>query len=197
MAFRVQVSAGSSSESFRQLEGAIDQLVAPILRDSISAVKQQAVQNLSGVPFTSKTGTHTINKRSGKSAASVQTQYPYSSPYNARLFADNRTKYANNPEEWNILSILEHGRGEIKPKYTPTTKAGFTSRARLTIPNGNHQLVNGQDQFRGATGRYSFVRSIPPKEGMYWLESAIETVQPQLETIAKDHITEFLRERGF
>lgn len=193
MSYRVKFDFDKTAiAAIRQTGVKLEQIIAPIMQDAVDILHHQAVQNLSGVPFTSRTGTHTINKRSGRGAASVQPQYPYGSPYKARIFANYMTRYADNPNEYNILAILETGRGEIKPKYTPSAKAGMNGKARLTIPGGAHGLVGGQKGFRGATGRYAFVKSIPPMAGKYWMESATKTAQPQIQEMVRDRINDML-----
>lgn len=182
MAYRVTIDL-SGIESIQALAALQDQLPAIAARTVESAAERVATygkQHLSGVPFTSRTGSHVIQKRTGRGAASVESQYPYGSPFTSRVFASAMTRYANNPEEWNYLAVLEYGRGEIRPKYTPSMIAGQPSRARLTIPGGPHQLVNGENNFRGISGRYSFARSIPPMAGKYWFEAAVERAKPEI-----------------
>lgn len=190
---------GVKAETINRLSaiaGSVDAIIQPLVRDGLDIVKEHAVQNLSGVPFTSDTGTHVINKRTGKLAGSLQVQSPYGSPFRGRLFASAKTRYANNPEEWDYGAILEYGRGEIRPKYTPSMRAGYVSRARLTIPGGPHSLTHGENGFRGMTGRYSFVRSIPPMEGKGWMKSALETAAPEIEEHASQRVEQFLRDNG-
>jgi hypothetical protein len=193
MGYRVQFDFGQGAiAALRQAGASIDSLVAPIMQDAVNILHHEAVQNLSGVTFQSKTGTHTINKRSGRGAASVQPQYPYGSPFKARIFADYQTRYANNPESYNILKILEEGHGGIKPKYTPAMNRGMVSQARLTVPGGRFQLVSGQTGFRGMTGRYSFVREIPPMQGRYWMDAAAKTAEPKIKAMVAQRIKEQL-----
>jgi hypothetical protein len=194
MAYRLPIAVASGGLQLSDQD--LNQLVQNILRDGSNLIKQYAVQNLSGVPFQSRTGSHTINKRSGRGAASVQVQYPYNSPYQSRIWADARTRYANNPEEYNYLKVLEEGRGEIRPKYTSTARRGFVSRAALTIPGGPYNLVSGQNGFRGATGNYRFVRSIKPMAGKYWLEAAMAKAQPEIEEMATQYIADYLNGRN-
>lgn len=197
MAYRVTITAKTELlTSLRHARDGVDSLFGGLVRDGADLLQKQAVQNLSGVPFTSKTGTHTIQKRTGRTAAGVQYQHPYGSPFQARIFTSNMTRYADNPEEWDIAAILEYGRGEIKPKYTPSAKGGNPGRASLVIPGGPHALATGQKGFRGISGRYRFVRSIPPMAGKFWMEAAAETVMPQIQQMADHRIDEFLRERG-
>jgi len=182
MAYRVTVDL-SGIESIQALAALREQLPAIAARtveDAAERVATYGKEHLSGVPFTSRTGGHVIQKRTGRGAASVESQYPYGSPFKSRVFASAMTRYANNPEEWNYLAVLEYGRGEIRPKYTPSMIAGQPSRARLTIPGGPHQLVNGENNFRGISGRYSFARSIPPMSGKYWFEAAVERAKPEI-----------------
>lgn len=186
MAYRLQFSiAPNSLDTVRQH---IDLKIAPIMQDALEAIANHAKQNLSGVPFESRTGTHVINKRSGKGAASVQVQYPYGSPYRGRVFASALSQYPGNPEAVNYLAVLEYGRGEIRPKYTPSMKFGRPDRARLTIPGGPFGLVSGQNGFRGQTGRYRFAKSIPPMKGKYWLEAAANAAQKELPDILNHHL---------
>lgn len=192
--YRVQLQVNDAQvQRFRELNLKVGQVVEPILRDATNLVKQYAVQNLSGVPFASETGTHIINKRTGRGAASIQVQLPYGSPYKARLFAYAATQqYGGNPETYNYLKILETGRGEVKPKYTPSMKAGRNDRARIVIPGGSHELVFGVNGFRGATGRYRFLKSLPPMEGKYWLKSAKQQAEPEMQNIVQNHIQNLL-----
>lgn len=194
MGYRLKfgVDAGAIAK-LRQASARLEQIVPPLLSDAIGILQYEAVQNLSGVPFQSRTGTHTINKRSGRGAASIQTQYPYGSPYKARLFAGYMTRYANNPEQWNILAILEYGRGEVRPKYTPSAKRGMMSRAALTISGGTHELVSGQKGFRGTTGRYVFAKSLPPMQGKYWMQAAVKTATPKIQTMINKEIGKALK----
>jgi hypothetical protein len=195
--YRVQISFdGGAIAALRKASARLDQVIPPIVKNAANILHHEAVQNLSGVPFTSKTGTHTINKRTGRGAASVQIQYPYGSPFKARVFADYRVRYANNPEEWNILAILEYGRGEVKPKYTPMMRAGMSNKARLTIPVGGYQLVNGRSGFRGISGRYAFVKALPPMAGKHWLESATKTAQPKINEMVRDELNAMLGSLG-
>lgn len=199
MAYRVNVRAIAGDAVLRQLQqfrAEMPEFLGGLVRDSVDEIQKQAVQNLSGVPFESRTGTHTIHKRTGKAAASVQYQYPYGSPFRARLFASAKTRYADNPEEYDYLSILEYGRGEIKPKYTPSMRNGMPQRAALTIPGGSMQFSQGQHGFRGVSGRYRFVKRIPPMEGKYWMESAVQTVAPDLEQMFSDRLDAWLKEKG-
>ncbi len=186
MAFRVSVNV-SASNQLGSIGQQIEARIPGILKDVLDAIAHQAVQNLSGVPFQSETGTHTIQKRTGKGAASVQVQYPYGSPYKGRVFASAFTQYGDNSERWDYLSILEFGRGEIRPKYTSSAKSG-SGRARLAIPGGSVQLVQGQGGFRGVTGRYRFVKSIPPMEGKYWMAAAAEAAKPEIQSIVSDRL---------
>jgi hypothetical protein len=179
-----------------QIKGELPRLAGAIVSDSADLIAKYGKQNLSGVPFTSKTGTHTIQKRSGRGAASVVAQYPYGSPFRARVFASAKARYANNPEEWDYLAILEYGRGEIRPKYTPSAARGDFARARLAIPGGPHQLVNGQSGFRGITGRYAFTKSIPPMEGKYWMAAAATAAAPEIEALANQHVEDALGRLG-
>lgn len=183
-------------EALSRVKGAVPQLAQKIVSDSADLLAEYSKQNLSGVPFTSQTGTHTIQKRTGRGAAAVTTQYPYGSPFRARVYASALTRYADNPEEWNYLGILEYGRGEIRPKYTPAARGGFTARARLTIPGGVHNLVSGAAGFRGVTGRYAFVKSIPPMAGKYWMAAAATAAGPEIEARANQLLDETLRKYG-
>ena len=197
MAYRVTIAPRADTEElFKQLQREVPQVLQSIVRDGADIVTQYAKQNVSGVPFTSSTGTHTIQKHSGKLAASVQYQYPYGSPYVARIFASAMTRYANNPEEYDYAAILEYGRGEIKPKYTPSMERGNPSAARLAIPGGPHQLNNGQGGFRGVSGRYTLVSRIPPMEGKYWMLAAREAAAPDIESLANRRINQYLESKG-
>ncbi len=193
MAYRLTIALPDSAiAQLQQVGQQLADVVPAIVEDSLTEVKAQAVQNLSGVPFASRTGTHTIQKRSGMGAASVQVQFPYGSPFRGRVFAAAYTQYADNPERWNYLAILEEGRGEVRPKYTPSAKAGNLGRARLTIPGGAHNLVSGRAGFRGITGRYRFVKSLPPMEGKYWMESAAQKAQESIPEIVAYHVNRVL-----
>jgi hypothetical protein len=195
MAYRVELGLNAATaQRFAQAREAADQFFVPLVRDALDILQGYAVQNLSGVPFTSQTGTHVIQKRTGRAAASVQVQAPYGSPYRGRLFASAKTKYADNPETYDYLSILEYGRGEVRPKYTPSAKAGFTSRARLAIPGGPHQLVTGEGGFRGVSGRYRFVKRLPPMAGKYWMQAAAEAAAPDIEDRVNRRVDEFLQQ---
>lgn len=197
MAYRLDFNFKAGPlEALSQFKGAVPQLAEAIVRDSADLLAEYGKQNLSGVPFTSKTGTHTIQKRSGRGAASVTAQHPYGSPYRARVFASAMTRYADNPEEWNYLAILEYGRGEIRPKYTPAAARGDFARARLAIPGGPHQLVNGQSGFRGMSGRYSFAKSIPPMEGKFWMAAAAEAAGSGIEQNANALTDKALKQYG-
>lgn len=197
MAYRIRLNiADSTIQRFAQARGSADEFFVPTVREALDILKEHAVQNLSGVPFTSETGTHTIHKRTGKGAASVQVQAPYGSPYRGRLWASAKTKYADNPETYDYLSILEYGRGEVKPKYTPSMQAGFVSKARLTIPGGPHQLANGEGGFRGISGRYSFVKRLPPMAGKYWMAAAAESAAPDIDRQVNRRVDEFLHQSG-
>lgn len=197
MAYRIRLNISDRSlDRLRQAHGAVDQVFGPLVRDSLDLAKEYAAQNLSGVPFTSRTGTHTINKRTGKGVASLQVQAPYGSPFKGRLFASAKTRYANNPETYDYLAILEYGRGEIRPKYTPAARAGMQGRARLTIPGGGQQLVSGQNGFRGASGRYRFVGRIPPMEGKFWMAAAAESAGPDIAALANQRVERFLQDQG-
>jgi hypothetical protein len=183
-------------EALSRFKGAVPQLAQQIVKDSADLLVEYGKQNLSGVPFSSQTGTHTIQKRTGRGAASVQSQYPYGSPFRARVFASALTRYADNPEEWNYLAILEYGRGEIRPKYTPSAARGDFARSRLAIPGGPHQLVNGAGGFRGMSGRYSFVKTIPPMEGKFWMAAAATAAGPELEENANQLTLDALQQYG-
>lgn len=189
MAFRLQINLETEVvKELRSLGYSVDQIVAPILSTTLSAIKHQAVQNLSGVSFTSKTGTHTINKRTGRAAASVQVEYPLGSPYKGRVYSSVMTQYPGNPEVYNYPAVLEYGRGEVRPKYTPSMRNGKPGRAALAIPGGPYELVSGRYGFRGQTGKYRFVKSLPPMEGKYWLESAVETASQDIPDIVNEKL---------
>jgi hypothetical protein len=189
MAYRITFQIDNSLvEKLRAAGNTIDQVVAPIMRDGLSAIQHYAVQNLSGVPFESKSGAWTIQKRTGKGAASIQVQYPYGSPFVGRLFADARTQYPGNSESYNYLKILEKGHGGIEPKYTSSMQGGKPGRASLVIPGGPVQLVNGQGGFRGVTGRYRFVKKIKPLTGRYWLDAAAKSAEAELPEIISTHL---------
>ncbi len=162
-----------------------------IVRDAATVLQHHYVQNLSGVPFQSSTGPHIIRKQTGKSAASVQVQAPYGSPYSARVYASSPTGYPGNPERYNILEILETGRGEIIPKYTKGARSG--GRAALTIPSaGGRFLAQGQGGFRGMSGNYRFVKYIRPMTGKRPLEAAVRTATPEIEELIRDGLSELL-----
>jgi hypothetical protein len=164
-----------------------------IVRDAATVLQHHYVQNLSGVPFESKTGPQIIRKQTGKSAASVQVQAPYGSPYSARIYASSPTGYPGNPDRYNILEILETGRGEIIPKYTKGARSG--GRAALTIPSAGGQfLAQGQGGFRGMSGNYRFVKFIGPMTGKYPLQSAIRTAKPEIEEVIRDGLDELLHQ---
>lgn len=197
MAYRVSFNFKTDAiDRLRSVKDALPQVGGAIVRDSADLIAEYAKQNLSGVPFTSRTGTHTIQKGTGRLAASVGTQYPYGSPFRARVFASAKTRYANNPEEYDYAAILEYGRGPITPRYTPSARAGNFARARLTIPGGSHNLVSGQSGFRGITGRYSFAKSIPPMEGKYWMEAAAQTATDEIHQNANDLLNDALQQYG-
>jgi len=194
MAFRVKVSADAVL-ALQQLRDRAPSYAGRIVEAQADITKEHYVQNLSGVPFTSETGSHIINKRTGRAVASVQIQYPYGSPYKARLFAAAFTQYASNPERYNYLSILEYGRGPIIPRYTPSALGGNPGGARLAIPGGGHFLVTGQGGFRGATGSYRFVRAIGPMEGKHPLGAAIASSQPEVEAATNEIISEAIAQQ--
>jgi hypothetical protein len=171
----------------RNLSGAAGEIV----RDAATVLQHHYVQNLSGVPFESSTGPHIIRKQTGKSAASVQVQAPYGSPYSARVYASSPTGYPGNPDRYNILEILETGRGEIIPKYTKGARSG--GRGALTIPSAGGQfLAQGQNGFRGMSGNYRFVKYIRPMTGKHPLEAAIRTAKPEIEDVIRDGLDELL-----
>ena len=195
MAYQIKVNlAKSNPESFQQIRSNLSEIVPKILRRSLDAVQQQAVENVSGVPYTDPVSgqTRQIEKRSGKLAASIRTQFPYGSPYQGRIFARAMTRYANNPEEWNYAAILEYGRGEIKPKYTPSMQKGNVKSAALTVPSGGQYLISGQNGFRGRSGNYRFVKRIPPMEGKHWMAAAVDMSQDDLRAIAKEEINKVI-----
>jgi hypothetical protein len=197
MAYRVDFNFKTTAlDALSQVKGAVPQLAQAIVKDSADLIAAYGKQHLSGVPFTSATGTHTIQKRSGRGAASVSTQYPYGSPYRSRVFASAMVRYSNNPNEVDYLAVLEYGRGEIKPRYTPSAARGDFARARLTIPGGPHQLVNGQSGFRGMSGRYSFMKTIPPMAGKFWMAAAAERAAPEIEDRANQATMEALKQYG-
>jgi hypothetical protein len=193
MAYRVPISLGANlTPALLEKAGGIDGLVGPILRDSLETLQNYGKEHLSGVPFTSDTGSHTIHKRTGVGAASVLTQYPYGSPYKGRVFAFASTRYADNPETYNYLAILEFGRGEIKPRYTPAALAGNPAAARLTIPGGPNALANGVGGFRGMSGNYRMVRRIPPMEGKGWMAAAVKKTEIEIPEIIQAHVLPWL-----
>ena len=197
MAYRLNFDFKTDALSrLSQIKGELPRLAGAIVADSADLIAEYGKQNLSGVPFSSKTGTHTIQKRTGRGAASVVAQYPYGSPFRARVFASAKTRYANNPEEHDYLAILEYGRGEIRPKYTPAAARGDFARARLTIPGGPHQLANGRNGFRGVNGRYAFTKTIPPMEGKYWMAAAATAAAPEIEELANQHVNDALGRLG-
>lgn len=171
----------------REMSGAVGEIV----RDAATVLQHHYVQNLSGVPFESSTGPQIIRKQTGKSAASVQVQAPYGSPYSARVFASSPTGYPGNPDRYNILQILETGRSEIIPKYTKGARSG--GRSALTIPSAGGQfLAQGQGGFRGMSGNYRFVKYIRPMTGKHPLEAAIRTARPEIEDVIRDGLDELL-----
>jgi hypothetical protein len=197
MPYRISVTLNTQAiESLRSAGANLNELVGKIVPDALDIIKEQAVRNLSGVPFAGQNGSFTIQKRSGKLAASVQTQYPYGSPYKGRVFASAKTRYANNPEEYDYAAILEYGRGEVVPKYTPAMQSGRTGAARLAIPGGGNSLVHGVGGFRGMTGRYFFVKRLPPMPGRYWMQAAAESSQKSIQSMASGVMDEFLSKRG-
>lgn len=178
--------------ALRSLKTNLPGAAGEIVRDAATVLQHHYVQNLSGVPFESQTGPQIIRKQTGKSAASVQVQAPYGSPYSARVYASSPTAYPGNPERYNILKILETGRGEIIPKYTKGAREG--GRAALTIPSSGGQfLAQGQGGFRGMSGNYRFVRYIRPMVGKYPLQAAISTAKPEIEEVIRDGLSELLQ----
>jgi hypothetical protein len=197
MSYKLAIDIKSGPvQRLNQFAGVVPQLAQQIVADSAETIARYGKQNLSGTPFTSRTGTHTIQKRTGRGAASVTAQYPYGSPFKARVFASAFSRYSDNPEEINYLAVLEYGRGEIRPKYTPSAARGDFARARLTIPGGPHNLVNGQGGFRGISGRYSFAKTIPPMGGKFWMEAAAQAAGPEIEAQANTLIDETLKMYG-
>ncbi|MBT9316296.1 HK97 gp10 family phage protein [Leptothoe spongobia] len=198
MAYRVQIRPKQEAlDLFQSLKEGLPGVLREIVRDAADITAQYAKQNVSGVPFESETGTHTINKRSGQLAASIQYQHPYGSPFRARIFSSAKTRYADNPEEYDYGAILEYGRGEIVPRYTPSAKAGNTGQAKLTIPGGAHQLNSGTGGFRGVSGGYAFVSRIPPMEGKYWMQAAQKAAQPDITEMAQQRVDSFIEQQGF
>lgn len=194
MAYRVKVNLKSNPEALRRIRSRFSEATPKIIRRSLDAIQQQAIENVSGVPYTDpQTGQmRQIEKRTGKLAASIRTQFPYGSPYRGRIYARAMTRYANNPEEYNYAAILEYGRGEIKPKYTPSMQRGDVRKAALTIPGGGQYLISGQNGFRGRSGNYRFVKRIPPMEGKHWMGAAVEMSLEQLSDIAKQEINKLI-----
>lgn len=191
MSYRISFQIDNSLvERLRSAGGNIDSIIAPIMRDGLASIQHYAVQNLSGVPFQSSSGSWSIQKRTGKGAASVQVQYPYGSPFSGRIFADSRAQYPGSPESINYLKVLEFGHGGIEPKYTPSMQNGKPGRARLTLPGGNIPLVNGQGGFRGVTGRYRFVKRIKPLVGRRWMEAAAHNAKQELTEIISSHLND-------
>lgn len=80
------------------------------------------------------------------------------------MSASAHSRYANNSEEVNYLAVLEYGRGEIRPQYTPPAARGDFARAQFTIPGGPYSLVNGQNIFSGISGRHSLAKTTPPND---------------------------------
>lgn len=195
MAYRIPIKVRVGSlEGINRLQRQADRLVQPILTDTLNETKQWYVQNLSGVPFQSQTGTHVINKRSGRAAASIQIQVPYGSPYRGRLFANAQTRYDGNPESYNYLQILEKGRGEVRPRYTPAALRGDLDKARIVIPaDDGEQLVFNQNGFRGVTGRYIFLKKLPPVEGKYPLKAAVDKASEVIPEITGRYISKLLK----
>ncbi|MCD8487886.1 MAG: hypothetical protein LRZ84_14410 [Desertifilum sp.] len=181
-----------SSPAFALMGDRLREILPEIIRDSLSVIAGNAKDNLSGYPFSSPTGNHVIHKRTGKGASAVQFEYPYRSPYSGRIFASANTRYADNPEEYDYLRILEFGHNGIKPRYTFSAKSSKYEKARLTIPGGNHLLINGVNGFRGVTGRYKFVTEVPPMQGKYWFRSAVQKSVPEIEQLIKEKVKECL-----
>lgn len=191
--FKVSVSTAVINRLQEDREGLVN-FVGPVVEDALNITQQWAVRNLSGVSFSSKTGNWAIQKRSGMSSASVQVQYPFGKPYAGRVYAYRGTRYDGNPEEYNVLKILEEGRGEVLPKYTPSARGGFVSRASLVIPveNGGRYLVSGQNGFRGVTGNYRFVKRLPPMQGRYWMQAAATSAEPEIQEMVRDKVVGYL-----
>lgn len=176
--YRVRLNIDPNQISkLRGVQQRLSTEVGEIVRDAATVLQHHAVQNLSGVPFEGTYKTEIIKKQTGKSAASIQVQAPYSSPYSARVFGSNMTGYPGNDERYNILSILEYGRGEIRPKKGQA----------LAIPSAGGQFLRqGENGFRGMSGNYRFVRYIPPMPGKGWMRAAIESAKPEIEEVIKD-----------
>lgn len=188
MAFRIQFQS-SVRVNLQQIRQAVDRVVPDLVRESLETVRQQAARHLSGSPFTSRTGSHTIR---GNGDA-VQSQYPNGTPNQGRVFTSRIVQYPGNPERYDVLKVLEFGHGEIRPKYTPSMRAGRPDRARLAIPDGPNELTTGQFGFRGVTGRYKFVKSIPAKEGKYWMESAAIAARPRVRSVVESRLRSLLQ----
>jgi hypothetical protein len=197
MAYRYAINLKSGQFGLGQVKELIPEIARTAIQDASDLITTYGKEHLSGVPFSSRTGGHVIQKRTGRGAASVQAEYPYGSPFRSRIYASAMTRYADNPEEWNYLAILETGRGEVRPKYTPSAKAGYASKARLTIPGGNHQLVNGENGLRGISGRYFFAKTLPPMAGKYWFESAVNRADPEIQQAIAAAVQDVLKEHGF
>jgi hypothetical protein len=176
-----------------RFQGAKTRLAAtinPTTRRATEVLHKQAIAHLSGTPFTSKTGTWRINA-SQKSIDGVKLEHPYRSPYRGRVTAAAYSEYPGN-QPVNYLAILEYGRGEIRPKYTPSARNGFQSKARLTIPGGNRYLSSGSKGFRGVSGNYSFAKRIGPMDGRYWLEAAIAKSREEILELSRHDIVDDL-----
>lgn len=197
MAYRIPVKFKAAElEAIASIQRKASRIATPILEEVLTRAQHWYGQNLSGKSFTSRTGTHVIQKRTGKGFASIQTEIPYGQPNRGRLFADAQTRYANNPEFYNYLRILETGRGEVRPRYTRSVMSGNPERARLIIParggTGGHLLTEGVNGFRGKTGRYHFVKKLPPMEGKYPLEAAVEQTKKEISGITHTHVQRLL-----
>ncbi|MBT9160459.1 MAG: hypothetical protein DDT26_01745 [Dehalococcoidia bacterium] len=193
MGYRLELKLkGETIEKIARTHDGGEKLMAKIIPEALAVIEKKAKENLSGIPFSSKTGNHTIQKRTGRLVESVGTQYPYENPYKGRVFASAKTRYAFNPEEHDYAAILEFGRGEIKPKYTPSMMAGKYRSAALTIPGGGAQLTTGLNGFRGASGSYRFVKRIPPMEGKFWMESALQSTAEEVAAKALAAIDAYL-----
>lgn len=196
MVYRLKIGLPPElSNAPKAVGDAVVQVVPTIMKDALEMLEHRAKENLSGIPFQSPTGIQSIQKRTGKAAASIQSQFPYGSPYRGRLFGSALSQYPGN-EAVDYLAVLEYGRGEIRPKYTPSMQGGKAGRARLTIPGGPTALVQGQQGFRGISGMYYFVSRIPAKEGMYPIQSAAQASQPEITAMAKEVVTQALRKAG-
>jgi len=193
MAYKLNIHFKKGDLDFLKDAGIkVQQIIDPLVGDALDLVQEYAKEHLSGIPFTHDGESHTIQKRSGKGAASVQTQYPYGGPYRGRIYASAYSTYpGHDPVDY--LSVLEYGRGEIRPKSTPSMVNGQPGKARLTVPAaGGTFLAHGASGFRGASGNYRFVSRIPPMKGKGWMAAAADKALPEIQEMASKRVGEAL-----